>query len=268
MTNSFQIVNQAFSKQSAHYDADDLQNSILKEWRTQVYDHVHQFLKPGQRILELNAGTGLDALYFASCGNEVLATDLSDGMVHEIKQKIQYHSLNGRLKVQQLSYDTLNTLEHGKFNYVFSNFGGLNCIDDLSKVTTHLPSLLKHGAYVSWVIMPKVSLWEILGLLKGHGQKALRRFKKNGVMAHLEGEYFPTYYHSLSDIKKAFGSSFRFIQSEGLGTLSPPPHRDNLAKEKPLLYSILRKTDEHFRNSFPFNHWGDHVIVTFQYQGK
>src|SRR6187402_1192903 len=161
MTDTFGIVNLAFSKQSAHYDVDDLQNSILKEWRAQVYDHVHQFLKPGQRMIELNAGTGLDALHFASCGNHVLATDLSDGMVHEIKQKIQRHSLNERLKVQQLSYDALNNLKTEKFDYVFSNFGGLNCIDDLAKVTAHLPSLLNDGAYVTWVIMPKVSMWEI-----------------------------------------------------------------------------------------------------------
>ncbi len=268
MTSSFQIVNQAFSKQSAHYDADDLQNSILKEWRAHVYNHVHPFLKPEHHMLELNAGTGLDALYFASCGNTVLATDLSDGMVREISRKMQQHSLTGRLNVQQLSYDALNQIKDKKFDYVFSNFGGLNCIDDLSKVTMHLPALLNKGAFVTWVIMPKVSIWEMTGFLKGHGRKAFRRWKKNGVMAHLEGEYFKTYYHSLSDIRNAFGASFRCIQTEGLGILSPPPHRDDLARNRPLMYAALRKIDKQVRSSFPFNRWGDHIIVTFQYQGQ
>jgi len=268
MTNTFENVNLAFSKQSVHYDADDRQNTILKEWRAQVYEHVYQFLEPGQRMLELNAGTGIDALHFAAVGNPVLATDLSDGMITEIKRKIQLHALNKRLSVQQLSYDSLNTLTGEKFDYVFSNFGGLNCIDDLSRVTKHLPLLLNDGAYVTWVIMPKVSVWEMLGFLKGHGQKAFRRFRKNGVMAHLEGEYFPTFYHSLSDIKKAFGLSFQFIQSEGLGTLSPPPHRGDLAKGSPLLYAFFRNIDEAARDSFPFNRWGDHIIVTFQYHSR
>jgi len=265
MTNAFEIVNRAFSKQSVNYDADDSQNSILKEWRQQVYQHVHQFLKPGQPILELNAGTGIDAFHFAISGNPILATDLSNGMVHEIERKIQAYQLSSIFTCRQLSYDQLNVITDQKFDYVFSNFGGLNCIDDLSKVTRHLPSIMNKGGYVTWVIMPKVCVWEMLGIFKGNGRKALRRLKKSGVIAHLEGEYFPTYYHSLSDIKKAFSSSFRFIKSEGLGSISPPPHRDDLAKQHQRLYKGLRKIDAVVRNSFPFNRWGDHIIITFQF---
>jgi len=265
MTSTFDSVNVAFSKQSVHYDTDDSQNTILKEWRQQVYDHVYEFLKPGQRLLELNAGTGLDALYFVQSDNTVLATDLSDGMIREIEKKIQLHSLTSKLSCQQVSYDRLETITDQKFDYVFSNFGGLNCIDDLSKVTKHLPALLNDGAYVTWVIMPRISLWEMAGALKGNGKHALRRFQKNGVMAHLEGEYFSTFYHSLSDIKKSFDSSFLFIRSEGLGVLSPPPHRDDLTKKRTGLYSLLRNIDAIVRNLFPFNHTGDHLIVTFQY---
>jgi len=265
MDSTFDSVNAAFSKQSVHYDADDLQNVILNEWRQQVYDHVYQFLKPGKHLLELNAGTGLDALHFVNGGNSVLATDISDGMIHEIERKIQQQSLAKKLSCRQVSYDQLDTIGAQNFDYVFSNFGGLNCINDLSKVTKHLPALLNDGAYVTWVIMPRISLWEMMGLLKGNGKKAIRRFQKNGVMAHLEGEYFFTFYHSLSDIKKSFSSSFRFIKSEGLGVLSPPPHRDDLANKRRGLYKFLRKIDVGIRNVFPFNRSGDHLIVTFQY---
>jgi ubiquinone/menaquinone biosynthesis C-methylase UbiE len=264
MTDAFKIVNRAFSKQSVHYDADDSQNIILKDWRKQVYNHVDRFLKPEHRMLELNAGTGLDAFHFASQGNKIHATDLSDGMIHEIEKKVQLCK-NKNLTCQQLSYDQLNKLTGSKFDYVFSNFGGLNCIQDLNKVTRQLPDILNSGAYITWVIMPKVYLWELAGVLKGHGKKSFRRLKKGGVMAHLEGEYFATYYHSLSQIKKAFGSSFTFIQSEGLGVLSPPPHRDDFAKNKSSLYSFLRNMDRILKDHSPFNQWADHIIVTFQY---
>jgi ubiquinone/menaquinone biosynthesis C-methylase UbiE len=265
MIESSQIVNRAFSKQSIHYDRDDFQNIIINEWREQVYHHVNQFLKPDDYLLELNAGTGIDALHFASSGIRTHATDLSDGMIREIENKIRSYSGSQLLTCQQLSYDQLDKLSGRKFDYVFSNFGGLNCIQDLTKVTRHLPNVLTNGAYVTWVIMPKVYLWELAGIFKGN-KNAFRRLKRNGVIAHLEGEHFPTFYHSLSEIKKAFGTSFKFIQSEGLGSISPPPHRDDFAKNKPSLYSALRNLDQSVRHIPPFNRWADHIIVTFQHQ--
>lgn len=221
-------INRAFSKQSSHYDATDNANPILTDLREQVYDHVALFMNPGSRILELNAGTGIDALYFAKQGHTVLATDLSDGMIAQIKKKVSGHDHQGRLSCHQLSYDDLRLLEGEKFDYVFSNFGGLNCINDLSKVSRHLPSLLAYGAHVTWVVMPPVCPWELAGVLKGHGAKAFRRLQRQGTISHLEGEYFKTYYHTAAKVRVALGSRFRLVKSEGLAALSPPPHHLSL----------------------------------------
>lgn len=96
-------VNRAFSKQSPHYDQEDSTNPVLADMRRQVYAHVHRLIKPGSSILELNAGTGIDALHFASSGYAVHATDLSDGMIREIRKKIESSSLGDRFTCQQLS---------------------------------------------------------------------------------------------------------------------------------------------------------------------
>lgn len=257
-------VNRAFSKQSVNYDHDDQQNKILQDMRSQVYCHVAEFMKPQSSILELNSGTGIDALHFVQQGHSVCATDLSDGMIEQINLKIQHHVLQSRLTCQQLSYTELEKLNSEKFDYVFSNFGGLNCIDDLARVTKHLPELLTPGGYVTWVIMPPVCLWELLSFFTGNGRQAFRRLNKKGVLAHLEGEYFKTYYFSLSQIKAAFGATFKFIKSEGLCTLSPPPSRADFPAKYPRLYPSLRKLDQSFRHRYPFNQWADHIVVTFQ----
>jgi ubiquinone/menaquinone biosynthesis C-methylase UbiE len=265
IVNSDNSVNRAFSKQSYNYDSDDKVNLVLQDMRQQVYRHVSAFMKKSSAILELNAGTGIDALHFVQQSHRVHATDLSDGMVTQIEKKIVDHHLQDRLTCQQLSYDQLHQLKGRKFDYVFSNFGGLNCIADLSKVTTSLPSILNPGACVTWVIMPPVCPWELLWVLKGQGKQAFRRFHKTGVIAHLEGEYFKTYYHSLSQIKEAFGHSFKFIKAEGLSALSPPPSRGDFPRKHPQLYQSLRKADSFVRMAFPFNRWADHIIVTFQF---
>jgi ubiquinone/menaquinone biosynthesis C-methylase UbiE len=265
MMNQFEAVNRAFSKQSFHYDQDDQVNPVLQDMRQQVYDHVLKFIKPNSSILELNAGTGIDALHFTALGHHVHATDLSDGMILQIKNKVQQNNLYEKLSYQQLSYNKLQQITGIQFDYVFSNFGGLNCIPDLTSVTKQLPGLLKPGAYVTWVIMPRVSPWELAGALKGHVKKAMRRFNKNGIEAHLEGESFTTYYHTLTEIKAAFGAQFKFIMSEGLAALSPPPHRGDLPLNSPVLYKTLRRLDQKARIHFPFNRWADHIIVTFQF---
>jgi len=264
LADQFAAVDRAFSKQSYHYDESDRANPILKDMREQVYAHVNRYLRPGCSILELNAGTGIDAMHFASLGYRVHATDLSSGMIKQIKDKMQYSILQGRLTCQQLSYDQLQQVGDEKFDYVFSNFGGLNCIQDLSSVTRDLATLLHPGAFVTFVIMPPVSLWELAWILKGNPSQAFRRLHKNGVKAHLEGEFFETYYHSLGKIKKAFGSEFKFIRSEGLCALSPPPSPKEFALKYPRLYATLRKMDSSVRSFPPFNRWADHVIVTFK----
>jgi ubiquinone/menaquinone biosynthesis C-methylase UbiE len=264
---SYHAVNLAFSKQSSHFDIEDLQNSVLQDMRAIVYEHVERFIKPGSNILELNAGTGIDALHFIRAGHRVLATDLSDGMIDQIKRKKVEMLIDDRLRFTQLSFDNLNLLEGEKFDYVFSNMGGLNCIDDLSKVTRHLPALLHPKARATWVVMPPVSPWELLGIFKGNFRNTLRRLRKEGVTAHLEGEYFKTYYHSRSCIATSLGPSFKILATQGLCALTPPPHRKDFPTRYPNLYQFLKRWDDKLNNSFPFNRWADHIMVTFQYNG-
>jgi hypothetical protein len=260
----FAAVNKAFSKQSVHYDYDDFSNPVLTDMRLQVYAHVREYLRPASRMLELNAGTGIDATYFASLGHQVHATDVSTGMIHRIQEKITHNPLDGRLTCQQLSYDQLDQLSTQRYDYVFSNFGGLNCIADLSKVTASLASRLNENAYVTWVIMPPVSLWELAWIFKGNFRAAFRRWHREGVMAHLEGEYFKTYYHSLGAIEQAFGKEFRLVRSEGLCVISPPPAPGDFPLRHPKLYRRLRRLDGIIRHCPVFNRTGDHLIVTFQ----
>lgn len=259
----FASINKAFSNQSYHFDEDDRGNSILQDLRKQVYSHVDRFLPVQSKILELNAGTGIDALHFVVGGHTIHAIDLSDGMIQQLRKKVLDHQLQGRMSVQQLSYLDLENVEGRNYDFVFSNFGGLNCIPDLREVVKSLPVVLRSGGWVTFVIMPQVCIWEILTVLKGN-RNAFRRFNRGGVMAHLEGQYFRTWYHSLASIKEVMGKEFSFVCSEGLASLSPPPYALRFEKNYESLYKTLRSFDSVFRNHFPFNRWADHIIVTFK----
>lgn len=256
-----EAVNKAFSRQSAHYDHDDLNNLVLQDLRKQIYKHVDAFLQPRSRILELNAGTGIDAVRFVRAGHRVHATDLSDGMVAQLnKKKVQAGMEN--LTVQQLSYHQLDSVNEKNFDLVFSNFGGLNCTDDLPSIGRQLPSLLKPGGYVTWVVMPVVSAWEIGSVVKGN-LRAFRRWKSAGTIARLEGEEFRTWYHPLSAVRRAL-DRFELLKVEGIASLSPPPYKTEFPQRYPRVYKLLRMADSVAGKHFPFNRWADHIIATFK----
>ena len=265
LTETFDSVNRAFSRQAKYFDESERNNIILADMRTQVRDHVMKFLKRGDYILELNAGTGLDAEYFVEQGFKVHATDLSDGMIQMLKQRIIHQNLSNSITFQQCSYTQLDQLNTSGFNYIFSNFGGLNCIKDLSQVTKFFSGVLKDQGFVTFVLMSKFCPWEFFSVFKGNFSHAFRRFKKNGAIAHLEGEYFKTYYFTPKKVLKSFGKKFKLIKVEGLGVLIPPPVKENVPKQQPKFYKVLKYLDKKLRNHFPFNRWADHFIITLQY---
>ena len=55
-------VAEAFSRKALEYDAFGTDNPNVTRMRERVYAHLDALLTPGARILELNAGTGADAV--------------------------------------------------------------------------------------------------------------------------------------------------------------------------------------------------------------
>lgn len=259
-------IQKAFTRQSTHYDELDFVNPVLTAWRKRVYAHAECFLPQPATILELNAGTGIDALHFAALGHRVTATDISPGMTAQLEKKLQAAGFSGLITATQASYEDLGAIR-GQFDFVFSNMGGLNCCDNLQKVTQQLPRLVKKGGFITWVIMPPCCPWEWLWILKGN-PAAFRRLRKVGAMAHVEGEHFKTYYHSLRAIRDAFGRGFRLVKAEGLGAISPVPGSVSFISQNPRLSSFLNQLDKQVTKHFPFNRWADHIMVTFQFTGS
>jgi ubiquinone/menaquinone biosynthesis C-methylase UbiE len=258
-------VNEAFSRQSVIYDAHEEQHLILQWMREQVRTHALFFLQPAKKILELNAGTGLDAVFFASRGFKVHATDLSDGMISQLKRKVDLLKLQEKITMQQCSFTELEKIGNGPFDYIFSNFGGLNCLADLTLVTRKISALLKPGGFVTVVMMPPICPWELALIFRGHFKTAVRRLQRGGVLARIEGVNFMSYYFFPRQVLKAFGKTFKKAKLQGLASISPPPYMKNFPKRYPKLYKLLTSVDERISCLPPFNLWADHFILTVRY---
>lgn len=262
----FEQVKEAFNRQSEIFDGLEEQNEILLRLRSVTRSHLMRHLNSGDRILELNAGTGLDALYLAKKGFHVHAVDISEGMLKQLAEKINSSQYRSHVSFELLSFTDLDKLKVKSFNYIFSNFGGLNCIEDLTEVTRHFNKILKPGGLITLVIMPPISPWEISLALKGKFKQAFRRLHKQGTLANIDGVRFNTFYHSLSNLKKALGKDFILIEAQGLASLSPPPYADSFSRNHPHLYKFLNHIDDLLSHTYPFNRFADHYIATFQFK--
>ncbi|GLU51244.1 class I SAM-dependent methyltransferase [Dyadobacter frigoris] len=261
-----QFAQAAFSSQSVIFDAIYSEDTIICYKRKRVREHVLQYVKPGSSILELNSGTGEDALFFADKGFTVHATDISTGMQHALQKKVVKYGFQTQISQEICSYTQLDSLQNkGPYDLIFSNFAGLNCTGELDKVLDSFADLLSPGGLVTLVILPKFCLWETLLLFKGKFKTAFRRFfSNNGRKAHLEGIYFKCWYYNPSFIEKHLSPGFTLLKTEGLCAIVPPSYMEGFAEKHPVLFRSLVGYEDRLKNRWPWKYIGDYYIISFQ----
>jgi ubiquinone/menaquinone biosynthesis C-methylase UbiE len=254
----------AFTRTAARYDAFAEDHPHLTRLRQQVYDVVVRHLPPGGRVLELNAGTGTDAVQLAGLGFEVHATDIAEGMLDRLRQKIAAHGLERRVSFQPCSFLDLEAVTGGPYDAVFSNLGGLNCTADLRPVARGIDHLLSPGGTAILVVMPPICLWELALVFKGQIRLAFRRLSRGGTRAHLEGRHFTVHYFGPREVIAAFGPGYEVHGLRGLSVVTPTAESKNLAKRHQRLYGALARLDDAVAGRAPFSRWGDFFILVLR----
>lgn len=264
--NNEELVEKAFSLQSGSFDEKYSSNTIIRYKRERVRRHVQQWLSVNSDILELNSGTGEDAIWFAQEGHRVHATDISLGMQEALKSKTAALNLQEKITTEIISFTQLEDLKRKKeYDMIFSNFAGLNCTGELDKVLDCFSPLLKPRGTVTLVLLPKFCLWEFLLLFKGKFKTAFRRFfSKNGVTAHIEGTYFKCWYYNPSYIIEHLKVQFDLLAVEGLCTLVPPSYLEGFAKKHPNTLAFLRSKEEKWKSKWPWKNIGDYYIISLR----
>ena len=254
-----------FDAAAGNYDATFTNSVIGKLQRQLVYQHLTVILKKKkpQTILEVNCGTGEDAIWMANQHYKVKATDISKKMIDVAKSKIE--SENPSFKEVDI-----NRLKEEfpieKFDLLFSNFGGLNCLPktEVSSFFKNASGLLNKKGIMVLVIMPKNTLWEQLYfLLKRDSEKAFRR-QKDFVTADVDGEKVATYYYNPKDIVHLANTNFKIRQYNPIGLFVPPSYLESFLKNKPRLISVLNAGEQKIKNLSWLSKYADHYIIVLQ----
>ncbi len=223
-----------------------------------------RYIPAGSNILELNAGTGVDAVFLADNGYSVMATDISDVMISEIQAKIKSEKAK-KIEARTLSFNEIDTIPDNNFDAVVSNFGGLNCINDFNKLSGDLSAKLKPNGLFIAVVMNKICPWEIFYyIVTLKFSEAFRRFRKKGIMADLNGEKVITYYFTPGEFTAAFSRNFTKVKLFSLGMKTPPPYLLGIYNRLRPIVKLWMKLDEIFMALPIINKLGDHFIIVMK----
>jgi SAM-dependent methyltransferase len=219
-----------------------------------------------EKILELNCGTGEDALWLARRGYQVLATDVSAAMVRVARAKIEQAGFAEKARAQVCGFADIGQLADADFDLVFSNFGGLNCAAaaELPPLSALISQKLRPGGRFVAVVMSRFC-WQETGyfLLKNRPGTAFRRRSHNAVQARLDDQAsVPTWYYAPAEFARFF-SDFTLKTAQPLGFWLPPSYLNPFFEKRPRL---LRALDFLEKNAAPA--WlapsADHFFIVLE----
>jgi len=250
----------SFDHIAQEYDESFSFTSIGKAQRDRVWQELLPITHV-KKCLEVNCGTGEDALKFAEMGVNVLATDLSSKMVEVTNTKL---STFGH-KAKTLDINDLDKEDLSDIDLFFSNFGGLNCISpqDWEALSDKLISGLPKGGRIVFVIMSKKCLWERIYFFF----KPKRKWNRNTnepVEAHVDGKYVKTWYYSPQFIRSFFQGKVNCVKTKPIGFFIPPSYLEPFFKNRQWLLKILFFLEEIIGSFAILANYSDHYYMEFE----
>jgi SAM-dependent methyltransferase len=246
-----------FGELAAGYDRDFTNSLIGSTMRRAVWKRFPFHFSPGQHVLELNCGTGEDAVYLARQGVSVYATDASRGMVDIAAAKVRQHGLEDNIRCECMGWENLDNLPTAEFDGAFSNFGGLNCVEHANVSMDALARRLRPGAHVLLCVMGPWCPWEwIWYLLHGNPARAFRRFRSS-----VEWHGIRVSYPSVRTMRRWLIPHFTVLRVSAIGVFVPPTYAETWALRHRKLIQLLDRCERQLETVPPLPWFADHYLI-------
>jgi len=257
----------SFDSVAASYDKSLVASRIGTFQREQVHRLMDKCLhtKKGLHVLELNCGTGEDAIWLAKKGHEVWATDVSEAMLSVAEEKVHRSQLSLKISLQQLDFMRLKKLSvPQKFDLVLSNFGGFNCVSpiELQQVFFNIHQLLAPDGLLIFVIMVDMTAWDMFyQFAKGKWGSLFRRKGRQVHYVPVGGNRVPTWYHTPKQLRELLAPCFRIEKLRGIGLFVPPSFLESAFTRYLSWLSWLDRLDRMINPGTGLARFCDHLYV-------
>ncbi len=260
-----------FDRLAPDYDESFSDRPPAQWLRQRVRDRISRYLRANAQVVDVGCGTGEDALWLASQGHTVLATDISDGMLEQTRRKCQAAPAEVAANISVLPFDASESmksdaLEGVEFDFLLSNFGALNCVADLQQFFVCISDHIKPNGVVALTLMGRFCAWETVGFtIRGDFRRARRRWQGRADF-EVSGSKQAVWYHSPSTVRRMASPNFSVIDIHGIGVFVPSSEFFSVCEKYPRLFSALAATESVTGGVWPLNRIGDHYLIILQKQ--
>lgn len=255
-----------FNEIAATYDDVFTDSPIGRAQRAAVWREVQRVFRSGDRVLEINCGTGIDSLHLAERDVRVHACDASPEMIALARSRAG-EGPDGRVRFSCLSIERLDELsDHGTFDGVLSNFSGLDCVADLGSVALSLARLVRPGGRVVVCVFGAQCLWEMFWYAgRGEFSKAVRRFRRSGVRSSIApGTRVTVHYRTVRTMTRMFAPHFRLERWRGVGLAVPPSYAGAIPGRFPRCFRLAVRMDPWLGGCPGVRAFADHALLTLR----
>jgi ubiquinone/menaquinone biosynthesis C-methylase UbiE len=157
-----------FDLQARRYTSTILENETSRWMREVTLGLLLKIYKPGQTLLEMGSGTGIETLELLKRGIKIVAIDVSKEMLSELQRRATQSRIENSIQLRHLSSSNVSDLiwdtafPDGGFDGVFSTFGAINLEPDLCKLSKNIRRLVKKKALVTFAVWNRLALSDLL----------------------------------------------------------------------------------------------------------
>jgi len=250
---------EAYDRAAADYDRQVLGDDWM---RNVLWERYARLFRPGQVVLDVGCGTGIDALFLAQRGIRVVGIDASVAMVAQARSKLADARLEDLVELRVMDISEIGTLGTD-FDGILSAFASLSTVTDLDKFAADAARLLRPRGTMLLHLLNRSSLWEWLGLARhGRWPAARRVFGARERSFTIGSARVPHYLYRAREVyARIFRPRFRLGRAYGLGILRPPHTLHRLPAG---IVTLLDGLERPVRAQRPFVNWGRFFVLELE----
>jgi SAM-dependent methyltransferase len=227
---------------------------ILSEVLTRTF-------RPGELLIEVGCGTGIEAKVLHDRGLRLVLTDLSWEMILRARERLRDGEDTFFVVVPCERLDLFRT----RFDGAYACFGVLNCAESLKNFFCRLHPILKKDSFFVATLNNRWYLGDLLLFLLGKKNFFKKRLKGRGRI-EVSGKEEPAiaFYYSYKEILRSCRPLFRVVSAFSLGFFLPPPYLGITRRLPPSAVGFLTFLERTLGRVYPFYLFGDQIGLVFQ----
>lgn len=265
--NYFSTVQEAFDSASEEYDF-TISHNFINTWiRKRSINELLRLARPDDVLLEIGCGTGAEAIQISKRVRQIIATDISQGMLNLLRQKISAKKIETIVTVQARAATISSTgpqLNGGKVRIAYSFNGALNLEPDIERFPLELSKVVEREGYFVCSVRNTLCLSETIAHAAVLQLDKIAPRRKQPTMVSVGGIDIPAFYYSTQFMTRLFEPYFKVKKVIGLPAFLPPAYLNDYCIRFQPVTSLLEKMETVLADRFPFNRLSDQTLFVFQ----